>query len=362
MQWIAAILFLSLLVVVHEFGHYIVAKMCGMRVNTFSLGFGPALIKWKWRETTFQIGPIFFGGYVWIDGMNIMEEIDPNDRHAYPNRPTWQRFLVIAAGPFANFLFAIAIGFGFYVSYGQESPNELLRVASVQTGWDVDGKLEPGDTVLSINGENAWALFDGEASTVIAEQLEQTNGAPATVAVMREKTQLIEVETVSPQQHQNEDGSKRWVLGINYHPGHATLGGLLYRKRSPLTVTQSAKAACLYPYLWSKRIVGYLWEKAKKREKPELGSAPRIAKEIKRATEKGWLYILPLLMYLNVSLGLFNLFPIPALDGGRLIFLGYELITRRRPNQKIEAYVTMFGFLLIFLLLILVTVNDIRTW
>lgn len=356
MQWLAAAFFLSLLVVVHEFGHYIVAKWCGIRVKTFSIGFGPPILSWKPKETTFQICPILFGGYVWLEGMNVMEEVEPDDPRAYPNRPTWQRFLVILAGPLTNFLFAIVLAFGFYSWYGESTPDELLRVVSTQEGWDVHEKLLPGDTVLAVNGFSVKAIEDGKPTTHIADALQITGTSPATLSVLRDKKLLL--IQVTPQ----IDESGKALLGVSYQPGDPEHGGLHHGKRRTLSTQEAAKAALLYPYTWSKRITLYLWDKLKKREKPELGSVVRMTKATKKALDGGGMELLPLLMYLNVSLGLFNLFPIPALDGGRLIFLGYELITRRRPNRKIEAYVTMFGVLLIFLLLILVTVNDIRTW
>src|SRR5689334_12443209 len=115
MTWIPAILAIGALIVVHEAGHYIVARLCGMRVERFSIGFGPAIPKLSWRSkktgTQFQIAPIPFGGFVEIKGMNILEEVDPADATAYPNRPAWQRFATIFAGPATNYLFAVVLAF-----------------------------------------------------------------------------------------------------------------------------------------------------------------------------------------------------------------------------------------------------------
>src|SRR6266571_6472806 len=106
MIWVLSVLALGVLIIVHEGGHYLVAKWSGMRVERFSLGFGPAILKWKWKGTQFQLAPIFLGGFVQIVGMNPHEEYDEKDPSVYPNRPTILRFLTIFAGPFTNILFS----------------------------------------------------------------------------------------------------------------------------------------------------------------------------------------------------------------------------------------------------------------
>src|SRR5512147_419120 len=113
---LAALLSLSFLIVVHEGGHYFVARWCKMRIERFSIGFGPAILKRRAKKTgtTFQLAPIMFGGFVEIRGMNIAEEVDPEDQHAYPNRPAWQRFLTIFAGPATNYLSAIFLAFALF--------------------------------------------------------------------------------------------------------------------------------------------------------------------------------------------------------------------------------------------------------
>src|SRR5580765_4366077 len=117
-----AILALGFLIVVHEGGHYFVARWCKMRIERFSIGFGPGILKRKSKKTgtTFQLAPIPFGGFVEIRGMNIAEDVDPDDKYAYPNRPVWQRFVTIFAGPATNYLSAIVIAFLLYTCHGME--------------------------------------------------------------------------------------------------------------------------------------------------------------------------------------------------------------------------------------------------
>lgn len=105
-----AVLALGILIIVHEWGHYGVARLCGMRVDRFAIGFGPALIRRQWGDTMFQIGAIPLGGYVQIAGLNPEDEaIERDDPRAYPNRPAWQRFLTIAAGPMVNYASATMV-------------------------------------------------------------------------------------------------------------------------------------------------------------------------------------------------------------------------------------------------------------
>src|SRR3954453_13083308 len=106
---VIAIMGLALLIVLHEGGHFLVARLCGMKVERFSIGFGPTLFGFKRWGTTFQVAPILLGGFVQITGMNPSEEFDKDDPHVYPNRPRWMRILTILAGPLANYLTAFVL-------------------------------------------------------------------------------------------------------------------------------------------------------------------------------------------------------------------------------------------------------------
>src|SRR4029077_20652160 len=141
-----ALLSLGFLIVVHEGGHYFVARWCGMRIERFSIGFGPGLLKRTSKKTgtTFQLAPIPFGGFVEIRGMNIAEDVDPDDHQAYPNRPVWQRFLTIFAGPATNYLSAIVLAFGLYTCHGMDSTQRYYAVEDVLPDYDAAGKLQAG--------------------------------------------------------------------------------------------------------------------------------------------------------------------------------------------------------------------------
>src|SRR6185503_1575300 len=126
-----------------------------MRVERFSIGFGPGILKKTSKKTgtIFQIAPIPFGGFVEIRGMNIAEDIDPDDKMAYPNRPAWQRFATIFAGPATNYLSAVVLAFFLFTCHGQDSSWKWYGVAAVKDDYDAFGKLRVGDRILEVDGQ-----------------------------------------------------------------------------------------------------------------------------------------------------------------------------------------------------------------
>src|SRR5262245_53846013 len=134
MSILIAIVGLGLLVVIHEGGHYLAARLCGMRVERFSIGFGPTLIGFKRGGTTFQIAPIPLGGFVQITGLNPNEEFDRNDPYVYPNRPVWMRMFTIVAGPLANYITATIVMLFVFTTLGVPLPSKNERVVDVVGG------------------------------------------------------------------------------------------------------------------------------------------------------------------------------------------------------------------------------------
>lgn len=348
-----AILALGFLIVVHEAGHYFVARWCGMRVERFSVGFGPGILKRRSKKTgtVFQLAPIPFGGFVEIRGMNIAEEFDPDDRHAYPNRPAWQRFVTIFAGPATNYISAIALALVLFTCDGVYSPpythvDSVLqdRDADGKFKYDAVGKLEPGDRIIRVDGE---PLAAGVGKS-LNERVAAKQGAPLRLTIVRDLVGLVEVE-ITPRLSTDESGKTVYLLGIKrfFRPDIVEVGP-----------AEAAWHALKYPIEQTKVIVGGLYGIIVGTEKADPGGPVRIVEEFRKAFTHGWRRGLELLMVLSVYLGLFNLFPLPALDGGRLVFLGYEMVTRRRANPKIETMVHMVGIMILGVVMILVTLND----
>jgi regulator of sigma E protease len=343
-----AILALGFLIVVHEAGHYFVARWCRMRVERFSIGFGPGILKKQVKSgTTFQLAPIPFGGFVEIRGMNIAEEVDPEDVHAYPNRPAWQRFLTILAGPATNYLSAIVLAFLLYTCHGQ--PGSTFYIDSVKDGYDAQGKLVPGDRVVAVDGTPMYA----PSGYALSKAINAKQGAAIDLTVWRDY-QLVTI-TLQPKLATDKDGKpqlddkgkQQYLIGVVTTVDIVDVG-----------VVASARDAFVYPVIQTKVILGGLRDIFTGKEDVDPGGPVRIVKEFNTAFERGFADGIRLLMLLSVYLGLFNLFPLPALDGGRLVFLGYEMVTRRRANPKIETMVHMAGIMLLMIVMILVTLND----
>ena len=377
MYWLLAFLALGFLIVVHEGGHYFVARWCKMRIERFSIGFGPGILKRTSKKTgtTFQLAPILFGGFVEIRGMNIAEDVDPDDKHAYPNRPAWQRFITIFAGPATNYISAIVLALALYSWNGVEVEGAYsYGVNEVMAGYGAEGKLEPGDRILEIIDQ---PLFTGSKPNLV-ERVNAGKGAPVKVTVDRDgdrlelmitprlanqeteraRKSLAEIKRVAPELAAfTEVISKAlpdpvWLLGMRPEelPQIVRGGGVVF----------TVRAALAYPVIQSKKIGAALYGIVFGSEKADPGGPIRMVEEFHRAFSSSTAHGIELVMALSVYLGLFNLLPIPALDGGRLVFLGYELLTRRRANPRIETMVHMAGIMALGVVMILVLIIDLR--
>jgi regulator of sigma E protease len=341
-SYLLGIIALGFLIVVHEGGHYFVARWCKMRIEKFSIGFGPGILKRvsKKTGTTFQFAPIPFGGFVEIRGMNIAEEVDPDDVHAYPNRPAWQRFITIFAGPATNYLSAIVLALALFTCHGVSG----YAVFETMAGYDAHGKLQKGDAIREINHEPLYAITGRE----LIERVNAANGSTITMTVVRDG-KTIDIP-LTPRL--DKDGGKAtWRIGVKPE---------LQGEPVSMGIVDATGHALRYPVDKTREIGAMLYGIVFGSEKADPGGPIRMVEEFHRAFSASTVHGIELLMALSVYLGLFNLLPIPALDGGRLVFLGYELITRRRANPRIETMVHMAGIMALGVVMILVFIIDIR--
>ncbi|HSN28601.1 MAG TPA: M50 family metallopeptidase [Kofleriaceae bacterium] len=378
--WTAAIFSLAFLIVVHEGGHYFVARWCGMRIERFSIGFGPGIFKRRSKKTgtVFQIAPIPFGGFVEIRGMNIAEDVDPDDRAAYPNRPAWQRFLTIFAGPATNYLSAMVLAFFLYWGHGVNSTWRWFGVAAVDKNYDAFGKLETGDRILEVDHVPLMAAGEYHDGAKVYTQDSLTGrvtakkGAPVVITVLRDGKKLdvtvLPTRVAGPAQQLGElmDAQLRACCNLPIKHGDPRyLMGIVPSEDADVIhvgIGTAFVGALEYPVLQTKMIAGGIYHIFTGEEKADPGGPKRIFDEFAKAWQLGFLTGIQLLMALSVYLGLFNLFPLPALDGGRLVFLGYEMVTRRRANPKIEAMVHMGGIMVLGVVMILVTLRDFHVF
>jgi regulator of sigma E protease len=375
-----AILSLGFLIIVHEGGHFFVARWCKMRVDRFSIGFGPGILKRKSKSgTIFQLAPIPFGGFVEIRGMNIAEEVDPDDPYAYPNRPAWQRFVTIFAGPATNYLSAIVLAFLLFTLVGQRSSWRWFEIARVNQGFDAQGKLEPGDRILAIDdtpilAAGKYTANDGTVykQGVLREHVNAKKGAPVKITVMRNGARVDTTITPKLVIIMSDDDSRcpekqtepptpcrTYKFTTTYLMGIVPIEAPDRVKIGPIAALGDSLH---YPIAQTQMIAGGLKDIFTGKEEADPGGPKRIYDEFAKAWKLGIATGIELLMVLSVYLGLFNLFPLPALDGGRLVFLTYELVTRRRANPKIEAMVHMGGIMVLGVVMILVTLNDFHVF
>lgn len=342
---LVTILGLSLLVIVHEAGHYLAARFFGMRVTRFSIGFGPVLAKWQPKDspTVFQVGALPFMAYVMIDGMNPADEVDPDDPALYTNKGVLARIVTIFAGPFANYLAASVMIFALvetigWPEYGE--PVEPMVVGTVSADMPAQSAgLQPGDIIRQAEGRKISNVEE------LIEVTQPRAGKPTTYVVEREG-ELLPPMTITPR-----DLRGRGVIGVTPQRPPP-----VYNR---LPIAQAATFAIQHPYTLTVLNLTALARLVKDRTTEGLMGPVGMGKVVAEQAEKGTFEFVFTLITISVAVGLFNLLPIPALDGGRLVFLGYEVITRRRPNERFEVTVHALGLLFLLGMIVLVTLRDV---
>jgi regulator of sigma E protease len=336
--YVIGIIGLAVLMIVHESGHLLAARAFGMRVIKFSIGFGPALWRWQPRgsETVYQVALIPFLAYVQIAGMNPLEEVDPDDKGSYANASLIGRITAIFAGPLANYLFASVFFFAVFMISGQQVATTKIEVMP-----DTPAKvanLKDGDKIVSIDGApiNDWEQM--------REVILKSPNKPLVVTVMRDghETKI----KVTPEPKGERGGGQIGVKPVMAQVPMATKDAVTRSVVEPARVVQMLVVSL------ARIVTG--------KDKPQLTGPVGIVREVGKAAERSWADYLYLLGLLSAYLGGFNLVPFPALDGGRLMFLGYEAVTRRRPNARVEAHVHAVGLLMLLALIAVVSVFDIR--
>lgn len=323
-----AILGLGVLMAAHEGGHFLLARVFKMRVIKYSIGFGPVLWskKPKDSETTYQIALLPFLAYVQIAGMNPHEEIDPKDKGSYANASWLGRFLTIVAGPMANYLLAVVAFFFLVLAMGRPDIDGLKVGMVDQKGSAAAAHVQVNDEVKSIAGKQVHDWNDMRA------EIQAHKGQEVAIVVAR--------------------GNENVTLKVTPAADTGRIGIGPKELRRPVGVVQAAKEAVIEPPKIAAAMVVGLGRVITRKDKAELRGPVGIVNEAAGQIRKGWESGVEFFVILSIYICVFNLLPFPALDGGRLAFLLYEFVARRRPDAKIEARVHMVGLLALLTLFI----------
>jgi regulator of sigma E protease len=351
---------LTIVVFFHELGHFLVACRCGIRVLTFSIGFGPEIVGFNDRHgTRWKLAAIPLGGYVKFFGDEnaasvpyaaALAAMDPREREvSFFGKSVGQRAAVVAAGPIANFILAIVIFASVFALFGK--PFTSPRVDGVQAGSAAaTAGFKPGDLVLSINGSSIDSFNDMQriVSTSAGEKLR----------IVVDRGGVQETLTATPDLREVKDSfgnvHRMGVLGITRSNAP---GDVKVQRVDPLTAIGMG-----FQETWFviDRTLSYLGGVASGRESADqLGGPIRIAQVSGQVATVGFVALMHLAAVLSVSIGMLNLFPIPLLDGGHLLFYGIEAARGRPLSERAQEIGFRVGLAIVLMLMIFATFNDI---
>lgn len=365
---IAVVVVLGGLIFFHELGHFAVARGLGMGVSTFSLGFGPKILKYRKGKTEYALSLVPLGGYVALVGESDPKDIPEGftEKESFALRPAWQRLLVVAAGPAANIILAwllcwtLALGWGTTVLLPQVG-------GVVQNGPADKAGIQPGDTIVSINGAavaNWQAMADAITQSngkTLAVTLSRPDMAPqaddqtrADEAAQPEQGMIISVE-LTPERSIRKtifgEEESAWLIGIR----NSGAVRLVQHGFADAAIAGAGQTADMVSLTWQSFV------KLAERVVPldQVGGPIMIMQMVGKQAHEGLAGLLALAALISINLGILNLLPIPVLDGGQIVFCLWEIIFRRPLNARLQDYAMRAGIALLVALMLLATYNDL---
>ena len=352
---IAFICALGPLVFFHELGHYLVGRWFGVGAETFSIGFGREIFGWTDRRgTRWKVGWLPLGGYVkFVGDMNpASAPADPDDvpqelrSRSFHLKPVWQRFLIVLAGPVANFLLAILIFASFFAFVGTPQTNV---VGAVQVGSAAErAGIRPGDRLRSVAGRETPTF--GDVFNTVALRPRET----VTILVERNEAQVALRATLGTAPVQ--DGSRtleRGLLGVSPD----------LEVRNPVSVVEALPMAADYTARLTITMVDGLIQLVRGKISPEqLGGPLKIAQVAGEGASQGLLPFVALVALISINLGFINLLPVPMLDGGHLLFYGIEAVRRRPVSPQTMEWAFRGGLAALLALVVFTTINDLGSF
>lgn len=332
---IATIFVIGLLVFFHELGHFITAKLVGMKVHEFALGFGPKLISKQSGETLYSVRAIPLGGFNKIAGMDPDDE---QDEFSFNAKPIWARMLVIVAGPIMNFLLPILLFLIVFLGSGIDTPSDQAIIGSILPNRPAaQVGLAAGDRILSVNDTqiDSWRQFVSVIQVSAGKQL----------VIAYERDNQRGNVTITPE---FDPKANRGIIGvvpliINYHPG-------------PL---EAASLAVQQVYAIGVSMLSGIGQMISGRAPADVAGPIGVAQMAGQVAQLGILPLLQFAAFLSINLGLINLLPVPVLDGGHIVTLAVEAIRGKPLSAQKMQYIQMIGFTLLMLLMLLATFKDL---
>lgn len=329
----------SLIVLVHEWGHYLAARAAGVQVLSFNIGFGPAVFQKNIKGTKFSFNLFPLGGFVQLAGLDESVKAAVPARARFDRQCLWRRFSIIGAGSFLNILFAILVFIAIYSFFGMPS-GVSSEIDIVQSNSPAAAAgLKKGDLLLVVNGQKKEiiALIDDihKSKPGVELQVEIKTG------------EKLQIKKIAPQKDEKSGFS---YIGISLKPQNYQRVGFF--KAIFLGLREA--------FLVFKFFILGLQELFFDFQVEKMSGPVGIFNEFNQALIYGWLAYLSFFGLFNLYIGFFNLLPLPALDGGRLFFLFLELIFRRPINKELEKYVHIIGFMILLALILFITYYDIQ--
>ena len=334
MTFLIAVAMLGLIIFVHELGHFLTAKFFKMPVSEFSIGMGPQVFSLDTKETTYSFRAIPIGGYVNIEGMEVGSQVE----NGFNSKPAYQRFIVLFAGVFMNFLTAFLIIFSIAQMSGRIEYEEKAIIGALVKGGANEQILKVDDKILELDGKkiNLWA----DIPEVTKEAIDKEE-IPALIERDGKEQKLVLKLT-------KDEENKRVVLGISPKSKKTNLSfteSLVFAKNSFVSILKDT-------------VGGLFTLFSGKANLKEISGPVGILKVVGEVSKFGWTSIASLAVILSINIGVLNLLPIPALDGGRIIFVLLEIF-RIRINKKWEENLHKFGMVMLLFFILVISVNDV---
>ena len=332
-QVVAAILVFGLLIFVHELGHFTVGKLSGMRVNQFAIGMGPAIWSKQRGETKYAIRLFPIGGFVAVEG----EDDESYDPRAFFNVRLWKRIAFVCAGALMNLILGLVI-LSILVALRTSLPTTII--SEFHENASSNRQLQVNDRIIGVNGSRVFTSND------------------ITFSMISDKDGIVDFTVI-------RDGRRLEIPAVDF--GMETLADgtrLITLDFYVYTTSKTFWGSVRYSFLWMFSIVRQVWMSflnliTGNFTMSELSGPVGVSTVIGQASTAGIKTLLLLVSFITINIGVFNLLPVPALDGGRLVFLLIELVIRRPVNPKYEGLIHATGFVLLMGIMLMVTFNDV---